>query len=65
MSTDPIPNPKLLEPPIARAAYSDRIAWLMADLSALTYEKFEGTDTDVHELARYCQVEATSGRVSR
>ena len=52
MSTDQIPNPKLLETPIARAAYSDRTAWLMAELSALAYEKFEGTDTDVHELAK-------------
>ena len=52
MSTDQIPNPKLLESPIARAAYSDRTAWLMAELSALAYEKFEGTDTDVRELAK-------------
>ena len=52
MFTDQIPNPKLLESPIARAAYSDRTAWLMAELSALAYEKFEGTDTDVHELAK-------------
>lgn len=33
--------PSLLDPPIARAAYSDRTAWLMAGMSALAYTKFE------------------------
>lgn len=31
----------LLKPPIARAAYSDRTAWLMAEMSRLAYAKFE------------------------
>ena len=32
---------KLLNPPIMRAAYSDRMAWLMAEMSKLAYLKFE------------------------
>ncbi len=32
---------ELLKPPIARAAYSDRTAWLMAELSYLAYLKYE------------------------
>ena len=31
-----------LKPPVKRAAYSDRTAWLMADLAELAYEPFEG-----------------------
>ena len=31
----------LLEPPIKRAAYSDRTAWLMAVMSSLAYIRFE------------------------
>jgi hypothetical protein len=34
--------PELLSPPIKRAAYSDRTAWLMAEMSRLAYSKFEG-----------------------
>lgn len=36
-----IPYPKLLEPPIKRAAYSDRTAWIMALMSKLAYLRFE------------------------
>ncbi|MEH6404937.1 MAG: lipase family protein [Sneathiella sp.] len=36
----------LLEQPAARAAYSDRTAWLMAVLSSLAYVKFEGDDKE-------------------
>lgn len=32
---------KLLDPPLARAAYSDRSAWLMAVMSQLAYIRFE------------------------
>ncbi|WP_303905242.1 lipase family protein [Thiohalomonas denitrificans] len=32
---------ELLKPPLKRAAYSDRTAWLMAALSELAYTKFE------------------------
>ncbi|MEQ8390372.1 MAG: hypothetical protein RIB30_05220 [Thalassospira sp.] len=43
-----IPYPNLLEPPVYRAAYSDRTAWLMAILSKLAYVRFEdATPVDV------------------
>lgn len=34
-------NDLLLNPPIKRAAYSDRMAWVMASMSQLVYERFE------------------------
>lgn len=34
-------NDLLLSPPIARAAYSDRTAWVMASMAQLVYERFE------------------------
>lgn len=34
-------NNLLLNPPIARAAYSDRTAWVMASMAQLVYERFE------------------------
>lgn len=34
-------NRLLLNPPIKRAAYSDRTAWVMASLAQLVYERFE------------------------
>ena len=40
----------LTEPPIKRAAYSDRTAWLMAVMSALAYVRFE-QPTAIEELA--------------
>lgn len=45
-------NKSLLSPPIARAAYSDRTAWLMAEMSRLAYEKFEGDAGLFDDLAR-------------
>ena len=48
----PFPNKTLLSPPVARAAYSDRTAWLMAELSRLAYEKFEGDAALFDDLAR-------------
>jgi len=41
----------LLEPPILRAAYSDRTAWLMAVMSSLAYVRFE-QPTSLGELAK-------------
>lgn len=44
----------LLTPPLTRPAYSDRMAYLLAEMSALAYYPFEGRDgtldTAVHEL---------------
>lgn len=39
----PFASQELLRPPIARAAYSDRTAWLLAEMSQLAYEKFESS----------------------
>lgn len=44
MSTSQRDN-ALLRPPVARAAYSDRTAWLMASMSRLAYERFEAPDS--------------------
>ena len=41
---------KLLNPPVARAAYSDRTAWLMAEMSNLAYIKFESNDGELSRL---------------
>ena len=40
----------LLDPPILRAAYSDRTAWLMAEMSRLAYTKFEDSEAKKDEL---------------
>jgi hypothetical protein len=34
-------NDVLLHPPIMRAAYSDRMAWILASMSQLAYDRFE------------------------
>lgn len=44
-------NDNLLSPPISRAAYSDRTAWLMAEISRLVYFKFEG-EAELKEVAK-------------
>ncbi len=36
MSEAHFPQPDLLTPPAARAAYSDRTAWIMAQMSLLS-----------------------------
>ena len=36
-------NPELLKPPLARPAYSDRMAYVLAELSALAYFRFENS----------------------
>jgi hypothetical protein len=42
---------ELLEPPVYRASYSDRTAWLMAEASLLAYEKYEPTEEYMDEIA--------------
>ena len=44
-------NEQLMEPPTSRAAYSDRTAWLMAEMARLAYYKFEGS-VDLADLAQ-------------
>lgn len=46
----PFKYPQLLMPPIARAAYSDRTAWLMAQMSRFAYLKFESSEELLNEL---------------
>ena len=41
---------ELLKIPVARAAYSDRTAWLMAEMSNLAYIPFEKSDTEMQNL---------------
>jgi hypothetical protein len=36
---------RLLSPPIHRAAYSDRMAWILASMAHLAYDRFEDNDT--------------------
>ena len=43
---------KLLEPPIARPAYSDRMAYVLAEMSALAYYQFEGSGEMLRDAAR-------------
>jgi len=43
-------NKSLLKPPVSRAAYSDRTAWLMAEMARLAYFKFEGS-IDIDDVA--------------
>jgi len=42
MDTPYFSDANLLSPPLKRAAYSDRTAWLMAEMSRLAYHRFEG-----------------------
>lgn len=42
---------RLRYPPVARAAYSDRTAWLLAEMSRLAYEQFENPSELLDEIA--------------
>jgi len=43
-------NDLLLNPPVKRAAYSDRMAWVLAAMSHLVYDRFEEEDGKAKEL---------------
>jgi lipase (class 3) len=43
-------NDLLLNPPVKRAAYSDRMAWVLAAMSHLVYDPFEEEDGKAKEL---------------
>lgn len=47
MSNKYFEHEELLLPPVKRAAYSDRTAWLMAKMSKLAYLPFEKDDTEL------------------
>ena len=38
------PGSRLLKAPINRAAYSDRMAWILACMSHLAYDRYEDND---------------------
>lgn len=67
MSTQP-DNP-LLQPPVARAAYSDRTSWLMAAMSRLAYERFEAPESRlapiVDEIAELTNADQIAEAVDR
>ena len=58
---------RLRFPPVARAAYSDRTAWLLAEMSRLAYEQFESPtellDEFAIKLARLDSVKDIKGEV--
>lgn len=45
-------HPELLTPPVSRAAYSNRTAWVMANLSRMAYYKFEGNPDLIAAVAK-------------
>jgi triacylglycerol lipase len=53
---------RLLKPPIRRAAYSDRTAWLMAVMSSLAYVRFE-QPAALGELAAQLSKEANERKI--
>ncbi len=50
----------LLTPPIVRAAYSDRMAWILASMSHLAYDRFEDT-RDMQKLRKIFSTKLASG----
>jgi len=59
----PFPNPTLLRPPVGRAAYSDRTAWLLAELSRLAYERFETPGEVLNGLVEELATLEDAGRI--
>ena len=57
-------NKGLLSPPVRRAAYSDRAAWIMAELSRLVYFKFEG-ETQLADMAKSLLGEDNQNKVEK
>ena len=56
---------KTLKPPAKRAAYSDRMAWLMASMSQLAYEPFEGSGEGMLNIAfQLAQLNGNVGKIA-
>ena len=56
---------KSLKPPAKRAAYSDRMAWLMASMSQLAYEPFEGSGQGMLNIAsQLAQLNGDVGKIA-
>ena len=64
---------ELLIPPIKRAAYSDRTAWLMAGMSQISYLMFENSDAELKtalleasfELVRFFNCDGTQSFLAK
>ena len=52
---------KLLLPPMRRPAYSDRMAYVMAEMSALAYYEFEGSGGVINDAAKHVLALASDG----
>lgn len=50
----------LLCPPVARAAYSDRMAWILASMAQLAYDRFEDS-RDLKKLRKILETKLASG----
>lgn len=57
-------NKDLLSPPVRRAAYSDRAAWIMAELSRLVYFKFEG-EIQIKDMAKSLVGEDSQSKIEK
>jgi len=57
-------NKSLLKPPVSRAAYSDRTAWLMVEMARLAYFKFEGS-IDIDDIAATLTGESDSQSIKK
>ena len=57
-------NKELLSPPVRRAAYSDRAAWIMAELSRLVYFKFEG-ELQITDMAKSLIGEDSQSKIEK
>jgi hypothetical protein len=58
---DYLSEEKLLAAPIERPAYSDRMAYVLAELSALAYYEFEGVGGRISDAAKHLAKIATGG----
>jgi len=45
-------DPKMLSPPVARPAYSDRMAYVLAEMSDLAYFEFEGSSSFISDAVK-------------
>lgn len=55
-------NKDLLKPPVSRAAYSDRTAWLMVEMARLAYFNFEGS-LNIDDLAKSLSGETSQNSI--
>lgn len=61
---EPEKDALLRRPPVARAAYSDRTAWLMASLSRLAYEPFEPPQSRMEDILGKIAEQSDTDRIA-